>query len=160
MTSTLSKFIDEYGFDYAASITADPNLKAGYRVNFVDGKVKDTEGVVYLITVDDDVVKIGGSGQTLPQRWASYQAGTKQAREKGTCSVTNYDVSQYLLKKLDEQSEVALYAYNPEPVTATVNLFNQQTKYIKTQVWKEYEKFLLDEYEKLNLTFPILSKNK
>lgn len=160
MTSTLSKFIDEYGFDYAASITADSKLKAGYRVNFVDSKIKNIEGVVYLIVVDGEVVKIGGSGQTLPNRWVSYQAGTKQARKKGTCSVTNYDVSQYLINKLNEQSNIALYAYNPEPVTATVNLFNQQTKYIQTQIWKEYEKFLLDEYKKLNSTFPILSKNK
>ena len=156
MTS-LSTYID-YGFDLAASIVKDDNIAAGYRVQPLNQELCSTKGVIYLIVEDDEVIKIGGSGQTLIERWSSYSAGTQKARDKGTCSVTNYDVSQHI--RNSNGTKICLFAYTPAPVNVSVDLFGKSTQIIKAEVWKNYEKFLLDEYCATHGDMPLLSKNK
>lgn len=154
----LPQFIAEYGFDLAAKIVPDSTLKAGYRVIKLNKSLCTSKGVIYLLVdTDDTIIKIGGSGQTLPERWVSYQAGTQQARERGTCSVTNYDVSSYIR---DKGETFYLYAYVPPVVTAQIDLFGKRKGTIQAEVWKEYEKFFLEDYANQVGSLPILSKNK
>tara|TARA_R100001530_G_C4303797_1_gene151199 strand:- start:813 stop:1277 length:465 start_codon:yes stop_codon:yes gene_type:complete len=153
----LPKFINEYNFKLAAKIVPDINLKSGYRVTQSDKDLCTNKGVIYLlVNADDEILKIGGSGQTLLDRWVSYQAGTQQARDKGTCSVTNYDVSSYIR---DSEENFYLHAFVPPVVFTLINLFGQK-KTIQAEVWKEYEKFFLDEFKSTTGDYPLLSKNK
>ena len=162
--TTLSTYID-YGFDLAASIVKDDNIAAGYRVLPINQELCSTKGVIYLIVEDDEVIKIGGSGQTLLERWTSYAAGTQKARHRGTCSVTNYDVSEHIRNSKVARSaapgtKLCLFAYTPAPVNVSVDLFGKDTQIIKAEVWKNYEKFLLDEFIATHGEMPLLSKNK
>jgi hypothetical protein len=157
MTTTLATYLD-YGFELAASIVKDDSVVSGYRVQPLNSELCTTKGVVYLIVENDAVIKIGGSGQNLLERWTSYAAGTKKARDKGTCSVTNYDVSQYI--RDSNNTKLCLYAYTPAAVEVPVNLFGKCNQTVKAEVWKNYEKFLLDEYTAQNGDMPLLSKNK
>ena len=157
MTNTLTTFID-YGFELAASIVKDDNVASGYRVNPINKELCSTKGVIYLIIENDEVIKIGGSGQTLLERWTSYCAGTQKARDKGTCSVTNYEVSEHI--RNSNGTNLCLFAYTPEPVNVSVDLFGKDTQIIKAEVWKNYEKFLLDEFCATHGEMPLLSKNR
>ena len=156
MNNTLPTFLN-YGFALAASIVKDNSVASGYRVQPLDKELCSTKGVIYLIVHNDEVIKIGGSGQTLLERWTSYCAGTQKARDKGTCSVTNYEVSQFIR---NSSGSVSLYAYTPEAVNVSVDLFGKATQIIKAEVWKNYEKFLLDEFCATHGEMPLLSKNR
>lgn len=157
MTTALATYVN-YGFELAASIVKDDSVACGYRVQSLNKDLCTTKGVIYLIVEDDVVIKIGGSGQNLLDRWSSYAAGTEKARDKGTCSVTNFDVSQYIRSSND--TKLCLFAYTPPAVEVSVNLFGKSNQTIKAEVWKNYEKFLLDEYTAQNGDMPLLSKNK
>lgn len=154
----LSTFVDEYGFELAAKIEPDSTVKAGYSVSSLNDKLCNTKGVIYiLVDEENSILKIGGSGSDLIGRWVSYRAGTQEARAKGTCSVTNYQVSEFIRSRT---KPLYLYAYIPPVVKTTVNLFNKKTHTIQAEVWKDYEKFLLDDYADKMGQFPLLSKNK
>lgn len=55
------------------------------------------EGVVYVLVINDRILKIGQSIQTFKGRLVSYNSGTKKLRKKGTNSITNYFILQSIL---------------------------------------------------------------
>lgn len=54
---------------------------------------KDNEWL-YLIAYDNRIVKIGMTISSLEDRYKSYSCGTTRAMEKGSCSTTNYIITE------------------------------------------------------------------
>lgn len=84
--------------------------KCGYSV-IVDKKYKSHKQWTYILVINGKVVKCGDSTMTLSGRWNSYSAGTRENRERGTCSTTNYFISEIIRESLDMGYEVELYGY-------------------------------------------------
>lgn len=49
---------------------------------------------LYIITYNDRIVKIGMTITSLKERYESYSCGTARAMKKGSCSTTNYIISE------------------------------------------------------------------
>ena len=115
-------------------------------------------GWVYVIAVDEKVVKIGMSETTLSSRFSSYQAGTLKARIKGTCSVTNFYCSEFIRQCHRDGKKIKLYAY-PVPVhTTIIDVLGEQVE-VQQKLSYIFEKKLMERYEKLTGTRPLLCRN-
>lgn len=77
---------------------------------------------VYMLIVNGRIFKIGKAEGTMnvggfSGRVSSYNCGKQKARDKGTCSTTNYWVLQSLINL---NVEVTVYAYFPEDATTEI----------------------------------------
>ena len=96
----VSYFVEKYGFYKLADADLKPveRFIKNPEVNPIDYKVVkgleqqyDTyRELIYILAVDGKVAKIGGTYVGMKGRHQSYNCGTRKARAKGTCSVTNY----------------------------------------------------------------------
>ena len=118
--SFLPEVLPEYQFDYTNELSiqeflkygfykiADATLKAKERfiknpeVNPIDYVVvpglekeySEYRELIYILAIDGKVAKIGGTYVGMKGRHQSYNCGTRKARNKGTCSVTNFNVTE------------------------------------------------------------------
>jgi hypothetical protein len=127
------------------------------------------QNFVYLITFNDQIIKIGGSKTSIKNRIASYQCGhcIPERKKKngefypGKMSITNaiiYNTIYHYL--LQENNKFKLYVY---PIKNTMesyytNVFGEKIQ-VEIQNYDTFEKYALDCYYKLKKEFPILSKN-
>jgi hypothetical protein len=137
------------------------NKSALYTVEPID---KDNEmfnkrqELIYFLTFNGRIVKIGGTSTGFKSRIGSYYCGTRANRERGTCSTTNYHVSEAIYAALVENKEVRFYAYFVPPVTKIVDVLGMK-KEIPCLTWQAYEDRFLSIYKDTNHTYPPLSKN-
>ena len=143
-------------FTKFATIVKDINKSPGYSYQkYLNNKEK---GWVYIISINNRVVKIGQTDATLSSRFSSYQAGTRKNREKGTCSVTNWYCSEVWREALDRKLPVEIYVY-PVPTTVTnVPVFGN-TISVRNKHAYVFEHALLNEYQSLSGRYPVLSNN-
>lgn len=80
-------------------------------------------GLIYIFVIHDKIFKIGQTTNTMYDRIQSYNCGSIAARNKGTCSVTNFFVKQSFLQ-LNEVIDV--YAYFPPK--ATYRIFTEDVE--------------------------------
>jgi hypothetical protein len=77
------------------------------------GESPDWSGVgyehVYCITFDKKIVKIGMSTTNLEKRFASYSCGTEKNMEKGSCSTTNFILTQNNYHAVLNEIEVEIF---------------------------------------------------
>jgi hypothetical protein len=136
------------------------NKAALYKVNPVteDGTFSKRQELIYFLTFNGKVVKIGGTSTGFQKRMESYYCGTRANRKRGTCSTTNYHVSEAIYAALVENKDVKFYAYIVPPVTKTVDVLGV-SKEIPCLTWQAYEDRFLSIYKDSNNTYPPLSKN-
>ena len=117
------------------------------------------KGWAYCLVVNNKIVKIGMSEVTLASRFSSYQAGTLIARNKGTCSVTNFYVSELIRNCLSKNLDIRIYAYSVPTTNTTIKLFGKSKNVMNKNAFA-YESILLEEYQSLyNEKLPPLCRN-
>lgn len=158
---TLSDFISKNNLgEYLSKvgdITLDSSLKCGYRVSILD-ELKKEQHWAYVLLIDGKIVKFGDTTKTLNDRWGSYSAGIKENRDRGTCSTTNYFISEVIRQSLKMGLEVELWGYNIPTQLLTIDVFGE-TKTAVIDVVTYYESKLLELYQTTYNELPILGKN-
>ncbi len=149
----LSKYLSKVG-----NITLDNKLKCGYRVCFLAQSAEKDNQWVYVLLINGKIVKFGDTTKTLKDRWGSYSAGIKENRDKGTCSTTNYFISQVIRRALNDGVTVELWGYDIPTQFSTIDVFGE-TKSAIIDVVTYYESKLLELYQTTYNKLPILGKN-
>jgi len=119
---------------------------------------KNRSGWVYMICIEGKIIKIGQTDATLNSRFSSYQAGTRKNRIKGTCSVTNWYLSEVWRQFLDKDAKIEIFVMQAPEMLQEVNVFGVR-KQVRNKLAYVYESAALDKFEKQYGKFPILSKN-
>ena len=115
---------------------------------------------LYIFTMDNYIVKIGGTRTGIKDRCSSYLCGhhVVERGKSGDCSKTNafiYNTFEYYLS-LGHQ--IKMYGYRLPVHEYTINILGNETK-IKTQTFHVYESTFLEDYKKTNGEYPVLSYN-
>lgn len=126
----------------------------------VEEKYKQRGEVVYFIVFDGDIVKIGCTTDGMKKRHASYCAGNRNTRKKGTPSTTNFHVSEAIYTALRDGKKVEWYAFDVEYREIEVDYFGTgKRQIVKVSYSSQLEAKLIQEYVNLTGHRPILSKN-
>lgn len=119
--------------------------------------IKEENEWCYIITIDDYIVKIGGTRTGIKNRFNSYLCGhhSIENNKSGKASVTNKYIYNTLFYYLKNKSKIELYGYKlPEhKILIEDNLEKIQTFHI-------YESKLLKNFKEKYNNFPPLSFNK
>jgi hypothetical protein len=81
--------------------------KVDYITRHPDWNDNDNEWL-YLIAYDNRIVKIGMTISSLEDRYKSYSCGTTRAMEKGSCSTTNYIITECNFNALKKGMKVEI----------------------------------------------------
>ena len=120
---------------------------------------KKTEWL-YLMLINDRIVKIGGTRVGLKGRVMSYMCGHHIAErgKSGDCSKTNgfiYNTFEFYLKL---GCTIQMYGYELPRTEIEIKIFDKMTK-IVTQTYHAYESTFLDDYKKRYQEYPVLCDN-
>ncbi len=127
----------------------------------VDGlfdRYKEYKDVVYIITFNGYIVKIGGTYTGMKKRHTSYNCGARKARDRGTCSVTNYHCTEAQYTALRDGKKVEWYVFDVPTQEVTANIWNKDRK-VSPKLYTFYEADLCQMYAEKTGHFPRLSKN-
>lgn len=116
--------------------------------------------VIYIFTVNDRIVKIGGSRNGLAERCSSYLCGhhIPERGKSGKCSVTNAYIYNTFAHYLQTGHTIRMYAFAIPPVMVTVSVWGDE-KQVAAQVFHVFESQALDLYAKQCGHNPCLSDN-
>lgn len=157
----VADFIDLFDvtlFKRVASIVPNNKKASGYEYAEKDGDWNRHEGWAYMITADDHVSKIGMTEVTLGSRFGSYQAGTQKARDKGTCSVTNYNVSEFIRDALNTGVKLEIWAVPVPEHVQEVEILGRKEQ-VRSKHAYAHEARLLEEYQNQTGRYPLLCNN-
>lgn len=115
---------------------------------------------LYLFTIDDRIVKIGGTRAGLQSRCASYLTGhhTRDRQKSGDCSKTNafiYNTFEYYLQN---GCTIEMFGYKLPRRTFSIKIF-EQDRLLRAQTYHMYESVFIQDYTKVYGFRPILSDN-
>lgn len=113
---------------------------------------------VYLLAIDDNVVKIGSTTTSMKDRWGSYKCGTRKYMKKGSPSTTNYHIQESLYASLLKKQKVEIYSIRMPELYKSLDVYGTKLR-IPCSVSKAYEHTLLDIYKAHTGHYPILSVN-
>tara|TARA_R110000868_G_scaffold60328_1_gene184472 strand:- start:3173 stop:3808 length:636 start_codon:yes stop_codon:yes gene_type:complete len=113
---------------------------------------------VYILTINRKIVKIGGTYTGMKKRHSSYNCGTRKARKKGTCSVTNYHITEAQYAAISEGKLVEWYVYDIPPEPVTRKIWNK-TRTVFPKFYTFFETDLCGIYVEITGHRPLLSKN-
>jgi len=164
----VSHFVEKYNFYKIA----DVKLKSAERfiknpeVNPIDyvvvpgleDKYNSYRELIYVLAIDGKVAKIGGTYVGMKGRHQSYNCGTRKARAKGTCSVTNFNITETQYAAIMSGKRVEWYVFDVPLAEATINVWGEEVTY-NAKTFYKYESSLCDQYKKLTGHFPLLSSN-
>ena len=150
----------------------DAGLKPEYRFrdnpevnpiqyNVVKGKEEKYNSYgeyIYLLAIDGKIIKIGGTYVGMKGRHGSYNCGTRKARAKGTCSLTNFEITEYQYAAIRDGKKVERYVFDVPLAEATINVWGEEMTY-NAKTFYKYESSLCEKYSQLTGHFPILSDN-
>ena len=185
MSNHLPSVLSEYSRDFSNELSIDVLLKYGFskicdatlkaEQRFLDnpevnpiqyipvkGKKEEYESyreLIYAIVIDRKIVKIGGTYTGMKKRHGSYNCGTRKARAKGTCSVTNFNITETQYAAILDGKKVEWYVFDVPLAEATINLpWGDEITY-NAKTFYKYESSLCAKYAELTGHFPILSDN-
>lgn len=120
----------------------------------------ETTQWVYILTINNRIVKIGGTRTGLKSRVSSYLCGhhTEDRGKSGRCSVTNayiYNTLDYVIK---DGGIVKMYGFRIPSVTVHVNVWGSSVD-VEAQVYNAYESKAITMYIRESGHSPQLSKN-
>lgn len=120
---------------------------------------KKTEWL-YLLVINDRIVKIGGTRTGLKGRIASYLCGhhVEERGKSGDCSKTNGFIYNTFEFYLNLGCKIQMYGYELPKTEITIEIFGKETK-ITAQTYHAYESTFLEDYKKNYDEYPILSDN-
>lgn len=115
---------------------------------------------VYVFTINDRIVKIGGTRTSLKDRANSYLCGHHiSARGRSNkCSITNAFVYNTFDFYLENGYDITMYGYPIQECKITIDIFDE-TVDVRAQVYHAFEAKCLQEYKKQNGKYPHLSDN-
>ena len=184
MTDYLPNVLSQYSRDFSNELSIDIFLKYGFykicdaglkpeyrfrdnpevnpiQYNVVKGleeKYESYRELIYAIVIDGKIVKIGGTYTGMKKRHGSYNCGTRKARAKGTCSVTNFDITEYQFTALVQGKTVEWYVFDVPLAETTVNLpWGDEISY-NAKTYMKYESSLSHKYAALKGAVPPLNK--
>ena len=120
---------------------------------------KKTEWL-YLLIINGNIVKIGGTRTGLKGRVASYLCGhhVKERGKSGDCSKTNGFIYNTFAFYLQLGCKIEIYGYELPKTEITIEIFGKETK-ITAQTYHAYESTFLEDYKKNYKDYPILCDN-
>jgi hypothetical protein len=120
---------------------------------------KKTEWL-YLLVINNMIVKIGGTRTGLKGRVASYLCGhhVEERGKSGDCSKTNGFIYNTFEFYLSLGCKIQMYGYELPKTEFTIEIFGKETK-ITAQTFHAYESTFLEDYRKNYNTYPILCDN-
>ena len=175
MTDYLPNVLSQYSRDFSNELSIDIFLKYGFykicdaglkpeyrfrdnpevnpiQYNVVKGleeKYDSYRELIYAIVIDGKIVKIGGTYTGMKKRHGSYNCGTRKARAKGTCSVTNFDITEYQFTALRQGKTVECDVFDVPLAEATINLpWGEEITY-NAKTYMKYESSLSHKYAEL-----------
>ena len=184
MTDYLPNVLSQYSRDFSNELSIDIFLKYGFykicdaglkpeyrfrdnpevnpiQYNVVKGleeKYDSYRELIYAIVIDGKIVKIGGTYTGMKKRHGSYNCGTRKARAKGTCSVTNFDITEYQFTALRQGKTVEWYVFDVPLAEATINLpWGEEITY-NAKTYMKYESSLCHKYAELKGAVPPCNK--
>lgn len=114
--------------------------------------------LIYILAIGEKVAKIGGTYVGMKGRHSSYNCGTRKARAKGTCSVTNFNITETQYASIQEGKKVEWYVYEVPLAESTISVWGEEIMY-NAKTYYKYESALCEKYKQLTGHFPILSSN-
>ena len=125
---TIEEFLTKGNLnDYVVKVgdIVPKDLKSKYKVN-INKEWKKHKHWVYVLVIEGKVLKCGDSTMTLNGRWSSYSAGTRISRDNGTCSTTNYFISEIIRIAHELGYEVELFGYAIPEIFAKIDIFGEE----------------------------------
>ena len=115
---------------------------------------------LYLMVINDRIVKIGGTRTGLKGRIGSYLCGhhIEERGKSGDCSKTNGFIYNTFVFYLNLGCKIQMYGYELPKTEITIEIFGKETK-ITAQTYHAYESTFLEDYKKKYNEYPILSDN-
>ena len=125
---------------------------------------ENTDEYLYIMTMNEKIIKIGGTRNGLKARTGSYLCGhhTVERGKSGKCSATNakiYNTFEFYLNNV-ENTNIELYAYKLPIKMVTIPIEDEETEVV-AQTYHKYEAIYLKRYKQqspLN-KYPVLSDN-
>ena len=170
------KYVRKSGFIPVANIVKDDEVfengknkgkkKRNTIIQFkpiIDKKEYENEETewIYIFTIDNKIVKIGGTRTGLKGRVGSYLCGhhIPERGKSGKCSVTNafiYNTFEYYLNR---GHTIQMLGYKLPKKTFEINVFGEGSKEYPAQVYHIYEAAYLEDFKKIYKSIPDLSFN-
>lgn len=161
----LEEFPLAASFKHVANVIATPSGAKRQTVITFDpviarGEWSEVNEIVYIFTVDDRIVKIGGSFTSLSGRCGSYLCGhhIPQRGKSGDCSKTNGFIYQTFDHYIRAGHTIKMHAFKIPPVKVTVDIWGMTTEVV-AQVYPKYETAAMESYKKIMGTYPVLCDN-
>lgn len=120
---------------------------------------KTTEWI-YIFTINNNIVKIGGTRTGLKGRVGSYLCGhhVKERGKSGDCSKTNGFIYNTFVFYLQLKFKIKMYAYKLPKAEIEIDIFNAKQK-ILVQTFHIYENTFFTDYKKTYDNIPVLCDN-
>jgi len=110
---------------------------------------------LYFLVYDVNIMKIGMTITSPKSRYESYSCGTGRAMKKGSCSTTNFIISECNSLALDVGCEVKVYGIPLPKKTVVDNSWGETTE-ISVSIAREMEKKLTNIFTKTYGYKPVL----
>lgn len=110
---------------------------------------------LYCLVYRGRIVKIGMTTTSIRARFGSYSCGTTRAMERGTCSTTNYIISECNFAALNNGMEVLIYGIRCPIERKDVNRFGL-IKECSFSVARDLETMLTNKFVELYGQLPVL----
>ena len=115
---------------------------------------------LYIFTINDRIIKIGGTRTGLYERTASYLTGhhTIDRGKSGSCSNTNSFMYNTLLFYANLGCKIEMYGYKLPITYSSISLFGKKIQFI-AQTYHVYESIFIDDYKQTYNEYPFLNDN-
>lgn len=120
---------------------------------------KDSQWI-YIFTINNKIVKIGGTRTGLSKRAMSYLCGhhIPERKKSGKCSVTNAYIYNTFDFYLENNYEINMYGYIIPNHKVSLDILGEII-HINPQTYHIYETKFLEKYKKQVGNYPFLSDN-
>jgi len=164
-TKVIKSAAPDTELELVGNVVSNPSGASGYAYKKFGHYWKNSsKGWAYVLCVAGHVVKIGMTNSNLNSRFSSYRAGTLKARTKGTCSVTNWKVSETIRQSLTSRPptnpdpKIEIYALKVPDGVVTIDVLGESQE-VRQQISGAFEARLLNLYKEQYGKYPCLSKN-
>lgn len=160
----LQDYKHQDNFQHVANVIIDNSISRKTQIQFIQQidilQYKKQCEWIYLFTINDVIVKIGGTRTGIQKRCMSYLCGhhTKSRGKSGDCSKTNafiYNTFEYYLL---QNMEIKMYAFKLPYIEANVEILNIKTL-APAILYHVYESRYLSDFSKTYNSYPALNNN-
>lgn len=115
---------------------------------------------LYIFTINDKIVKIGGTRTGIKGRIGSYLCGhhIQERGKSGDCSKTNGYIYNTFEFYLHLGCKIQMYGYKLPKTEITIEILGKIT-IIAAQTFHAYESSFLEDYKKIYNEYPCLNDN-